>query len=323
MPGGLSLTDFRVFVFSKCKSIKTGNPREKKSSGGKRAMISLVVGCVIAYIVNILMSFYERHLMVLKRWKRAFCMSLAFLTLILVGVILWKLIFPQLAACVAIVCERFPDGLDRLYGWLEGRIHIEKILSKLGSLLLTLVLGIVFSIYILARKEQLQDDFCRVGERFLKQTARIRIGHLLVVLNRAFHSFIVGQCVEAVILGVLCVVGMWIFQFPYALMIGCLMGATALIPVAGAYIGASVGVVMILTDSPGKALLFLIFITVLQQIEGNFIYPRVVGSTIGLPGIWVFAAVVVGGSVFGIIGMFLAVPLTAAAYQLLKEAVDA
>ena len=121
----------------------------------------------------------------------------------------------------------------------------------------------------------------------------------------------------------LCVVGMWIFQFPYALMIGCLMGATALIPVAGAYIGAGVGVVMILTESPGKALLFLIFITVLQQIEGNFIYPRVVGSTIGLPGIWVFAAVVVGGSVFGIIGMFLAVPLTAAAYQLLKEAVDA
>lgn len=286
-------------------------------------MISLVVGCVIAYIVNILMSFYERHLMVLKRWKRAFCMSLAFLTLILVGVILWKLIFPQLAACVAIACERFPDALDRLYGWLEGRVHIEKILSKLGSLLLTLVLGIVFSIYILARKEQLQDDFCRVGERFLKQTVRIRIGHLLVVLNRAFHSFIVGQCVEAVILGVLCVVGMWIFQFPYALMIGCLMGATALIPVAGAYIGAGVGVVMILTESPGKALLFLIFITVLQQIEGNFIYPRVVGSTIGLPGIWVFAAVVVGGSVFGIIGMFLAVPLTAAAYQLLKEAVDA
>ena len=134
-----------------------------------------------------------------------------------------------------------------------------------------------------------------------------------------FHRYIVGQCTEAVILGVLCTVGMLIFRFPYAPMIGALIGFTALIPVAGAYIGAAVGAIMILTVSPLKALLFLVFIVVLQQLEGNLIYPKVVGKSIGLPAIWVLAAITVGGSLMGIAGMLISVPITAALYRLLKE----
>lgn len=142
---------------------------------------------------------------------------------------------------------------------------------------------------------------------------------MMGVFNDAFHSFIVGQCMEAVILGCLCVVGMWILRFPYATMIGCLVGFTALIPVAGAYIGAIVGGFMIFTVSPFKALLFLVFIVVLQQLEGNLIYPKVVGASIGLPGIWVLAAVTVGGGVLGIGGMLLGVPLAAGLYQLIRS----
>ena len=114
-------------------------------------------------------------------------------------------------------------------------------------------------------------------------------------------------------------VGMTVFRFPYAMMIGTLIGFTALIPIAGAYIGAAVGAVMILTVSPLKALLFLLFIVVLQQLEGNLIYPKVVGSSIGLPALWVLAAVTVGGGLMGILGMLLGVPIAAALYRLLRE----
>lgn len=127
-----------------------------------------------------------------------------------------------------------------------------------------------------------------------------KIRYVLTVLNQSFHHFLAGQTIEAVILGMLCTIGMWILRLPYAAMIGCLVGVTALLPVIGAYIGAAAGACMLLTVSPVKAAVFLIFLTILQQIEGNFIYPRVVGHSIGLPGIWVLAAVIVGGGAFGI-----------------------
>jgi len=139
------------------------------------------------------------------------------------------------------------------------------------------------------------------------------------VLNETFHKFIVGQCTEAVILGVLCTLGMLIFRLPYATMIGALVAFTSLIPIAGAYIGAGVGAFMIMTVSPMSALGFLIFLVILQQIEGNIIYPKVVGTSIGLPGLWVLASITVGGGLAGITGMLLGVPLTAALYRVLRE----
>ena len=126
----------------------------------------------------------------------------------------------------------------------------------------------------------------------------------------------------AVVLGGLCVAGMLLLQFPYAVMIGVFIGFTALIPIAGAYIGAAVGAIMILAGSPLQADQFLVFVVVLQQIEGNLIYPKVVGQSIGLPGIWVLTAITIGGGVLGIGGMLIAVPLFAAAYRLLKEDVE-
>lgn len=131
-----------------------------------------------------------------------------------------------------------------------------------------------------------------------------------------------GQCTEAVILGALCTIGMLVLNLPYATMTGAVIAFTALIPVAGAYIGAGVGAFMILTVSPAKAIIFLIFIVILQQLEGNLIYPRVVGSSLGLPAIWVLTAVTLGGGLMGIPGMLLCVPLAAALYRLVKEDVN-
>ena len=154
---------------------------------------------------------------------------------------------------------------------------------------------------------------------YLKPTWNTKITHWLGVLNDCFRKYITGQCLEAVILGILCCIGMAIFQFPYAMMIGTLIGFTALIPVAGAYIGAAVGAIMIFTVSPIKALFFLIFIIVLQQLEGNLIYPKVVGSSIGLPALWVLAAVTIGGGLMGVLGMLIGVPIAAALYRLIRE----
>ncbi|MDE6232785.1 MAG: AI-2E family transporter, partial [Lachnospiraceae bacterium] len=146
-----------------------------------------------------------------------------------------------------------------------------------------------------------------------------KIYYITSILNDSFHNFIVGQCIEAVILGVLCVAGMLLFQFPYAVMIGILIGCTALVPIAGAYIGGAVGAVMIFTESPVKAVMFVVFLVILQQFEDQIIYPKVVGSSIGLPGIWVFAAVIVGGGLFGIPGTLFGIPIVSTIYKLISN----
>lgn len=154
---------------------------------------------------------------------------------------------------------------------------------------------------------------------YVKERTTVRLKKIAKTADDTFSSFIVGQCTEAVVLGVLCTLGMLLCRFPYAPMIGTFVGATALIPVVGAYLGAFVGAFMILTVNPTKALLFILFIIVLQQLEGNLIYPKVVGSSIGLPGIWVLAAVTVGGGIGGVFGMLLGVPAAATLYKLIGK----
>ena len=153
---------------------------------------------------------------------------------------------------------------------------------------------------------------------YLKPRRAAAIRHVLKTLNECFRSYIVGQCLEALILGALCTLGMLVFRFPYAVMVGTLVGFTALIPIAGAYIGAFVGAFMIFTVDPLKALLFLVYIVVLQQIEGNLIYPHVVGSSVGLPSIWVLAAVTLGGKLMGVAGMLFFIPLCSVLYALFR-----
>ena len=186
----------------------------------------------------------------------------------------------------------------------------------------TLLLALIFSIYLLLGKEKLGSQFHRLMLRYVKPGIYVKMRYVLSVLNDSFHKYIVDQCTEAVILGALCTAGMLVLNLPYATMTGAVIAFTALIPVAGAYIGAGIGAFMILTVSPVKAIIFLIFIVVLQQLEGNLIYPRVVGSSLGLPAIWVLTAVTLGGGLMGIPGMLLGVPLPAPLYRLVKEDVN-
>lgn len=284
-------------------------------------------------------------------------MLAAYASAILIVVVIFLMVLPELIACLQMLLDKLPDAIDSLYTWLDRHFSISQVIresayfseegidwrtivTNLGNVLLTGVGGamgslisvvssvfslvatslvaVIFSIYLLLGKERILGQIHKLTDAYLPDRFSQRILNVLTVINRSFHSFIVGQCLEAVILGSLCMLGMFIFRFPYATMIGSLVGFTALIPVAGAYIGAAVGAFMIFTVSPIKALLFLVYLLILQQLEGNLIYPRVVGSSIGLPGVWVLAAVTIGGGVLGIVGMLLGVPLAAALYQLLK-----
>lgn len=324
------------------------------------AATPIVVGIILAYMINILMSFYERHFFpdsskkfVIKS-RRPVCLTGSIITLVgIVAAVMW-LVATQLADCIQLLIAKIPGAVEFVISKLnrfdfipENIIEtlssidwkskigdiVETVSSGLGdvvniaytavastiSVISTVLIGIIFSIYVLFDKNDLIRRFKRLVKAYVPEKIFKKASHVANVTNDCFHRFIVGQCTEAVILGVLCLVGMLILRIPYAAMISALIAFTALIPIVGAFIGAGVGAFLILTESPTKALVFLIFIVVLQQIEGNLIYPKVVGSSMGLPGIWVLAAVTIGGGIMGIGGMLIGVPLTAVIYKLIKE----
>ena len=329
----------------------------------------LIVGAVIAYVANILMSFYERHFFVRRKepiWgkiRRPACMALAFLTAVVAIVWMLTTVLPELAKCVEMIIAQLPAALNKAYTWLDEQFQVGAILkdmnlslpgadfdwknaitsaisfvmtgvggavgvavtavSSVASTVVTLFLAIVFAIYLLSGKEKLAGQFIRISRTYLGDKITDRALYVLKVLDESFHSFIVGQYTEALILGALCFLGMMVFGFSNALTISVMVGFTALIPIAGAYIAAAAGAFMLFVESPLQALLFLIFLVILQQIEGNLIFPRVVGESIGLPGVWVLAAVTVGGGVLGIPGMLVGVPLASTIYRLLGRDVQA
>ena len=185
------------------------------------------------------------------------------------------------------------------------------------------VLALVFSIYMLLQKEQLCTQIKRVLRAVLADKRVEQFGAFADLVNRTFTNFITGQLTEGVIIGVLCGIGMSVLRMPYAFVVSVIVGFTALIPVFGAYVGTAVGAFLILLAEPVKAIWFVVFIIVLQQLEGNLIYPRVVGKSVGLPGLLVLAAVTVGSGVGGILGMLLAVPVCSVVFTLCTQAVDA
>ncbi len=181
------------------------------------------------------------------------------------------------------------------------------------------VIAFVFAIYILCGKEKLAIQAKKLLHAYLSEKSYEKTMKVLSLCNHNFAKFISGQCLEAIILGTMFVVCMTIFGMPYAVLVGVLIAFTALIPIVGAFIGCAVGAFLILMVSPVKALIFVIMFLVLQQLEGNLIYPRVVGNSVGLPAIWVLVAVSVGGSMFGVVGMLVFIPLMSTVYALLKE----
>ena len=324
-------------------------------------MFPLILGVGMAYVLNIVLVRVERLYFprsqnrFVKKTRRSVGMVVSILLVIALFALIGRLVIPELGKTFGVIGSSIPVVLDTAAAWLEnnGTFNASEYLSGIdwnnvmdkvvnvarsgiGSIVnstisvvgsvvggvINFFIGLIFGVYILVGEERLSSQAKRILRAYLKERNVERIRKVIKTADETFSSFIVGQCTEAVILGTLCAVGMLIFDFPYAVMIGSFIGVTALIPIVGAYLGASVGAFMIVTVDPLKALLFIVFIIVLQQLEGNLIYPRVVGSSIGLPGIWVLAAVTVGGGLLGIGGMLLGVPLAATVYKLIRSDVN-
>lgn len=214
--------------------------------------------------------------------------------------------------------------LDNVWKFLQegAGTMFDSTVSIIGSVFsgaTTAFLGFIFACYLLAQKERLSNQCKRLLYAHIKQERADSVLRVASLANKTFSSFITGQCVEAVILGCMFWVTMTIFQFPYAGTISVIIAFTALIPVFGAFVGMFLGILLILVVNPIQALWFIVLFQVLQQLEGNLIYPRVVGSSVGLPGIWVLVAVTIGGSAFGVLGMLFMVPLASVIYTLVRE----
>ncbi len=191
--------------------------------------------------------------------------------------------------------------------------------TSLLSGVVNVLLAFVFAMYLLAQKEAVCTHLKRLVTTVLPRQKAQRVLYIAKLSNQTFTNFISGQMIEAVIIGVLCFIGMLIFKMPYAGVVSVIVGATALVPVFGAWLGGGFGAFLILLTEPVKALWFIVFIVVLQQLEGNLIYPKVVGKSVGLPGILVLMAVTIGGGAFGVLGMLLCVPVCAVLYSLYCE----
>ncbi len=324
-------------------------------------IMGAVMAYVLNLIMKVVEKWYfpKSKSKLVKATRRIVCIFLSIFLILLIGFLIFRLVIPELVDTISMIWRWVPVGLERLqdilanysdqipelekwinsleFDWNEIGKNMFRyftsgvsdivgstisVVGTIGMGVTNFVIGLIFAIYILANKETLGRQLGKVAAAYCRPVLLNKIKSVIKVANETFSSFIVGQCTEAVILGSLCILGMLIFRFPYAPMVGTFVGATALIPVVGAYLGAVVGFIMILTVSPIKAVLFIVFIIALQQLEGNLIYPKVVGSSIGLPGMWVLAAVTVGGGISGIGGMLIGVPLTATVYKLIRSDVN-
>lgn len=321
-----------------------------------------LLGIILAFVLNVLNNFIEKKIFgkikpskIWNKIKRPLCITLSLILVFLTIFFVMNLLIPQLKNSASLFTDTLPAYKEDIIGILNKFDVDESTVNKVGEYLdnfgkvitdyikgnskdvITVttevatsvvniiskgIITLVFAIYMIAQKETLSRQINKVMKAYLKPKTINKINTVGTLANKTFSNFVTGQCLEALIFGSLVFVGMLVFRFPYASTIGVLLGFTALIPIFGAFIGTAIGFILIMMVSPVKAILFVVFIIVLQQIEGNLIYPRVVGKSIGLPGMWVLLSVTVGGSIGGILGMLIATPLCSLLYALFTKMVN-
>lgn len=323
-----------------------------------KLIMPFILGIVIAFVLNILINFIEKRLLnkskMKDKSKRTISLVLSLAIIFSFIIILLLLIIPQLKNTVSLFVDNMPVYEENVKELLN-RFHVDPnmiqnieegikdfgnvavqfiknnsdqiievtlgVASNVITIFVNFVIAIVFAIYLLVQKEKLLYQVNKVLKAYIPIKRVHKIYDVCKLSNKICAHFVSG-CLEAVIIGVLCFIGMLLLGIPYAATISVLIGVTALIPVYGAFIGTIVGAFLIFMVSPIKALIFIIFILVLQQFEGNLIYPKVVGKSVGLPGIWVFVAVTIGASLAGVIGMLISVPIASICYSVLATDVN-
>jgi predicted PurR-regulated permease PerM len=321
----------------------------------------LLLGAAIAYVLNLMVALYEKIYFPksgnkrINGSRRGVCILLSILSIVAIIMFFLGVVIPQFVRSIQILSAGFPSMYNNILDWankhadkipllqqklqelnMDGAALMKKVMDVVGSWaggtvslmgsvfgqIFNWVLAIIFAIYLLFGMEDLKKQFSKIIRTYVKEERRAKLHEVMGTANETFSSYIIGQCKEAVILGMLCTAGMLILGFPYATVIGPVMGFTALIPMLGSYIGAGIGFLLIVMVDPVTSLMFLVFVIVLQQVEGNIIYPKVVGKSIGLPGIWVFTAIIIGGGLLGITGVILGVPIAATVYKLMSRTIN-
>ena len=316
----------------------------------------LIYGCVIAFILNLIVRFLERYLTFgpfkNKVFRRIVTIILSFLVLCAVVSGLVAGLLPELRSSIDLLGDALPDMLNKVavFGvetlglpaeWFTmlqvpdvGNIVetlfrngiIQQVVQSGGSIVggavttvTDVLLGLCFALYLLMQKEVLVAGAKRLIRAYLSPKAGDQLIYIASSMNEIYSSFITGQCLDALILGTMITVTLLIFGIDYAMLIGIVVAFTALVPVVGAFLGGVVGVFLLLMISFKDALIFLVALLVLQQVDNRLVYPHIVGNAVGLPAIWIFAAIIIGGNLGGIFGMILAIPLFALAYSLVGE----
>lgn len=321
--------------------------------------IAFILGIPMKFIEENIFKKSRPHKKVFTKLIRPLSILLSILFVVGIILIVIFTIEPQLEITVVNLIDTIPGFINRVSVWVNETInnnpqlqevfseysidwnHVSKlimtyaqdffsgtvssatgIVSSILDAVTTIIIGFVFAIYLLANKETHSRQAKKLCYSFLKRKKADRFIAVFQLTHETFSRFISGQCLEAVILGMMFFITLTILRYPYTLLIGVLISFTALIPILGAWIGSAISFVLIFMVNPIQALWFIVIFNVLQQIEGNFIYPHVVGGSVGLPSLWVLFAVTIGGSLMGVLGMLVFIPLLSVFYKLLRENVN-
>ena len=324
------------------------------------ALTPVLMGCVIAYVFNVPMSFFEQVLTPvtssprLAKARRPLSLLVSAAIGFLAAAFLLRFIMPELMQSMRMMSQKVPqvvevvrqlfrdfdlevmvdEQLNQLSDWDKIQMQVSSyLMSGAGDVMGSVVTGVtsvlsstfevllsaILASYILMSKERLGAQLGSLVKTYCGPEVLDRAIYVGRVMDHSFSSFIIGRCISSLIVGIICTVGMLLFRLPYAMTIGTVVGVTNIVPVVGPFVGGIIGTLLIFSTSTIDALVFVVFVLVLQQLDANVIFPRVVGSSTGLPGIWVLAAVAVGGGLGGIPFILLSVPVAASAYQLISD----
>ena len=308
----------------------------------------------IAYVFNIPLKFYLNKLPEQMKYRKALAAVLALVTILLIFFVIIRIIAPQLQESIGMLIDNVPGYIEKSNEFINKLTaefeFSEEMLTQINNLIgeaskwlmsfatdllprllaigkgvtngiMNLFLALIIAVYMTVSKEKLLNQLKNVLYAFLPEPVNSYVNHAATMANSTFSSFISGQLVEAVIIGVLCYIGCLVLKIPYAPILAVVIGCTNIIPIFGPIIGTFVCAVLIVFVSPIKAVIFIVFGICLQQFESNLIYPKVVGTSVGLSGLWVLFAITLGGGLFGLVGMLLGLPTFAVLYRLCGDEV--
>lgn len=321
-------------------------------------VIAFIINIIMNRFEKLIDTLFHKYNAIIK-FKRPISLIISFLIITTIITLMLSIVIPELFNSFSMLANSIPEGFDKMVMWAKKysnkypqvQLWLEQLnpdwvqiaqqifdysktglfgvfgttfslITSVAEVTFTFIMSLILSIYILLSKEKLKDQVNRFMTAYFPEKVKNTILHIVSVANDSFSNFIIGKIIDAIVVGVFCAIGMLLLQIPYPAMIGAIVGVTAIIPIIGGYIGLVIGAFLILMINPIQSLKFVIFLMIMHTFEGNIIYPKIIGNTVGLPPMWILAAITLGGALFGVIGMVIAVPFVSTIYTLVGESIN-